>query len=85
MKEKQKHFGILVRNSTSLDAIMMEDGSTKYVVKGILDLRVQRGKLQYLVEWKGYEGTDEAVPWERKGNVVGTADEMIEDEARRSE
>ena len=57
---------------------MMEDGTTEYVVKDVLDSRKRRGKLQYLVEWDGYEGTDEAVSWEPKENVIGSADELIE-------
>uniref|UniRef100_A0A8C6VMC8 Chromo domain-containing protein n=1 Tax=Naja naja TaxID=35670 RepID=A0A8C6VMC8_NAJNA len=30
------------------------EGQTHYEIKRILDLRVQRGQLEYLIHWKGY-------------------------------
>ena len=62
---------------TPLDALVMDDGSVEYVVKSILNSRIRRRKLEYLVEWEGYKGTDEAVSWESEANVRGSADEMI--------
>ena len=65
------------------DGVVMEDGTIEYEVKGILDSRVRRKRLEYLVEWTGYEGTDEAASWEKEVNVKGTADALI-DEFHRS-
>ena len=55
----------------------MEDGTEEYEVKGIVNSRRRNGKLEYLVEWKGYEGTDEAVSWQGRENLAGTADASI--------
>jgi len=35
------------------------DGEEEYEVWGILDSRIMRGRLEYLVDWKGY--TEEAL------------------------
>ena len=59
------------------DAVLMEDGTEEYEVKGIIDSRRRNGRLEYLVEWKGYEGTDEAVSWQESGDLIGSADESI--------
>ena len=50
-----------------------------YEVVNIVNPRNNRwsGKLEYCVEWKGYEGTDEAMTWEPKDHVV-TAIDCIE-------
>ena len=41
-------------------------GEPEYVVEEILDLRLRRNKLEFLVKWKGY--TDENNSWEPEDN-----------------
>ena len=43
------------------------EGEVEYEVEEILDSKLVRGKLQYLVKWKGY--TDEHNSWEPETNV----------------
>ena len=45
------------------------DGEVEYEVNEILDSRVYRGKIQYLVDWKGYGPADRS--WEPVENVQG--------------
>ena len=59
------------------EAVLMEDGTEEYEVKGIVDSRRRKGKLEYLVEWKGYEGTDEAISWQGREDLIGSADKSI--------
>jgi hypothetical protein len=46
------------------------DGETEYEVAAILDSRVYRRRLQYLVEWSGYENSAEATSWEVAENLT---------------
>jgi transposase InsO family protein len=48
------------------------DGHTEYEVSAILDSRLHRGKLQYLVEWSGYETSAEGATWEPVANVANS-------------
>jgi hypothetical protein len=48
------------------------DGTLEYEVEEILDSRLSRGKLQYLVKWKGY--LPEENTWEPEANVEGSPD-----------
>jgi hypothetical protein len=50
-----------------------EEGE-EYEVANIVDSRPhpRAGRLEYLVEWLGYEGTDEHTSWEPKENVFGS-------------
>ena len=59
------------------EAIIMNDGTEEFEVKEVLDSRYRRGILEYMVEWKGYEGTNEAVSWEKAENLEGMADEKV--------
>ena len=55
------------------------EGEEFYEVEKILDSRLfgRWKKLQFLVRWKGYdEGHDS---WEHEDNVVGSADEEVEE------
>ena len=51
-----------------------------YEVANVINSRndPQTGELSYLVEWKGYEGTDEHTSWEPKDNLVGSEDSIQE-------
>ena len=51
------------------------DEEEEYEVEEILDSRLHRGKLQYLVKWVGYNEPS----WQPESDVTGNADEAIED------
>ena len=48
------------------------DGETEYEVSAILDSRRRRNKLQYYVQWKGYDGHAESATWEPAENVANS-------------
>jgi len=52
------------------------DGEEEYIVERILDSRMHRRCLQYLVEWEGY-GT-EGNTWEDAGNISNAPDKVAE-------
>jgi len=54
-------------------------GEMEYEVGKILSKRKRYGKIEYLVQWKGY--TAEENTWEKKGNL-GNAQEAVEDYER---
>jgi len=56
------------------------EGEEQFAVANIINSRnnARTGRLQYLVEWLGYEGTDEHTTWEPKENVI-SAKEKIEE------
>lgn len=68
------------QKSSPPEPIEAEDGEKEYEVANILDSRrnPRTGKLQYLVEWLGYEGTDEHTGWEPKENLTGTQELIAE-------
>ena len=48
------------------DPPVIIDGELKYEISSILDSKIDKQhkrKLQYLVQWTGYEGTDEETSW----------------------
>jgi hypothetical protein len=49
---------------------VLVDGETEYVVDTILDHRMKRNRMQYLVSWKGYSHDDST--WEPLKNVQGS-------------
>ena len=51
--------------------INVDESGESYEILGIIDSRLKDGKLEYLVKWLGFEGTDEAVTWEPMVNVKG--------------
>ena len=51
--------------------IDVDESGESYEICGIIDSRLKAGKLEYLDEWLGFEGTDEAVTWEPVANVKG--------------
>ena len=51
-------------------------GQPEYKVEEVLDSRLKRGKLEYLVKWSGY--TDEYNTWELASNLENSK-EAIED------
>jgi uncharacterized protein YicC (UPF0701 family) len=52
------------------------EGELEYEVKEVLDSKISRGKLKYLVEWEGY-GSDER-SWESTENIQNTAEAVVE-------
>jgi hypothetical protein len=58
------------------------DEELEYEVSAILDSRKHRNRLQYLVEWAGYEGTPDHHTWEPMSNLQNAA-EYIQDFHRR--
>ena len=47
-------------------------GETEYEVSAVLDSRIRYRKLQYLVQWSGYENTAESTSWEPLDNVANS-------------
>ena len=58
-------------------------GEKKYEVEGILDRQEKKGKMKYLVKWKGY--TAEENMWERLENLKNTREKIEEFEKGRFE
>ena len=58
------------------------DGEVEHEVSAVLDSRFHRKKLQYLVEWVGYEGTTEHCTWQPAENLEHTT-EYVRDFHRR--
>ena len=50
------------------------DGQVEHEVSAVLDSRIQRKKLQYLVEWAGYEGMPDYHTWEPAENLANASD-----------
>lgn len=48
------------------------DDHTEYEVANILDSRRRRRRLEYLVQWRGYENTAESATWEVAENVANS-------------
>ena len=48
------------------------EGTPEYEVEEILDSRLKRGKLEYLVKWSGY--TDDYNTWEPEANCANSPD-----------
>jgi hypothetical protein len=60
--------------------VEITDDGEEFEVSNVVDSRLnsRSKRLEYLVEWKGYEGTDEQTTWEPAENLDG-AQEMIAD------
>ena len=56
--------------------VEVTDQGEEYEVANIVDSRQnsRTGRLEYLVEWLGYEGTDEHTTWEPVSNLSGSQD-----------
>jgi len=52
------------------------EGESEYEVDEILDSRLRRNKLQFLVKWKGY--TDENNSWEPEENCSNARDAIVQ-------
>jgi len=50
------------------------EGENEYEVNTILDSRVRRRRLEYLVAWTGYEDQEDAVTWEPAKNLTHVSD-----------
>jgi hypothetical protein len=64
--------------------VEITDQGEEYEIANIVDSRrhSRTGRLEYLVEWLGYEGTDEHTTWESKENVEHSQDTIDEFHAR---
>ena len=63
------------QHTTPLEPVEVE-GQLEYEVEEVLDSRLKRGKLEYLVKWSGY--TNEYNTWEPVSNLENSK-EAIED------
>jgi transposase InsO family protein len=54
-------------------------------VESIADSRIRRRRLEYLVQWKGYEAQPDEFTWEPAENLIGLTDEVDEFHARYPE
>jgi hypothetical protein len=54
--------------------VELTDDGEEYEVANIVDSRQhsRTGRLEYLVQWLGYEGTDDHTSWEPKENLSGS-------------
>jgi hypothetical protein len=60
------------QQALSQESVDIDDNDEVYYeIANILNSRInpKTRKLEYLIEWKGYEGTDEETSWEPAGNV----------------
>ena len=48
------------------------DGDEEFEVESVLDTKLERGKLKYLVHWKGYSTADNS--WEEAANLEHSPD-----------
>jgi hypothetical protein len=64
--------------------VEVTDQGEDYEVANIVDSRQhpRTGRLEYLVEWLGYEGTDEHTSWEPMENVSGSQEAIDEFHSR---
>ena len=60
--------------------VEVTDQGAEFEISSIIDSRrhPRTGRLEYLVEWLGYEGTDEQTSWEPQENVAGSTDTIAE-------
>jgi len=66
--EDEEMNGTVAReNGVAEDDESDEEGEEVYVVESILDKRVRRGEIEYLIKWKGYDNPEDNT-WEPKGN-----------------
>jgi hypothetical protein len=63
-------------------APVLVDRQEEWVVESVLDRRMQRGKVQYLVHWEGYTSHEDT--WEPKENLENAQD-MISDYERTND
>jgi Chromo (CHRromatin Organisation MOdifier) domain len=54
------------------------DSEEEFEVTNVLDSSIQRRRLEYLVEWKGYEDSNEATSWEPSSNVTHVTRKLAE-------
>ena len=52
--------------------VEVDDIGEIWEVNRIVDSRLIRNKLSYLVKWKGFAGTPQATSWEPHSNVEGS-------------
>ena len=49
-----------------------------FEVSAVIDSRIKRNRLEYLVEWAGYKGTTEHASWEPASNLEGSQESVDE-------
>ena len=57
------------------------DGETEFKISEILDSKsnkCRKCRLQYLVKWSGYEGTDEETSWIPASELKHTTESMVD-------
>ena len=57
------------------------DGETEFKILEILDSKINKChkcRLQYLVKWSGYEGTDEETSWISTSKLEHTMESMVD-------
>ena len=58
----------------------MHEDFAEFEIKAVVDTKLDRrfrNPLRYLVEWMGYEGTDEQYTWVSPEDVSETAPELV--------
>ena len=53
------------------------DGVTKYIVEKIIDRKKEKGKIYYLVKWKGFKNDKNS--WEPRTNLIKDVPEIIKE------
>lgn len=73
----ERHIANTIPNRSEVPppAVYVEDGDEpEYEVAAILDSRLRRRKLQYLVQWRGYEDQPQENSWEPSSNLDHSPD-----------
>ncbi len=73
---------ILGRRQNSLPPLELVDGKEEYIVEKVLNSRMFRRRLQYLVKWEGY-GTEHNT-WEYSENVNNAPEKVAEFHAQNT-
>jgi len=66
-EDEEMNGAVAQENGVAEDDESDEEGEEVYVVESILDKRVRRGEIEYLIKWKGYDNPEDNT-WEPKGN-----------------
>ncbi|MBW0534401.1 hypothetical protein O181_074116 [Austropuccinia psidii MF-1] len=75
--EPVKHLTIPNRHQLPPPPVLVED-QEEWEVAQVLDSKLKRGNLWYLVEWKGFSEDPERTTWEPASNLTNSSD-LVED------